>query len=888
MQLFTLEVNGQQRRVISEPDTPLLYILRNDLNLKGVNYGCGSEQCGACKVIIDSQAVPTCKLPIKNVQGLSITTIEGLGMPGKLHHLQQAFIEEQAFQCGYCTPGMVLAARGLLNQNRYPGDDEIRSALENNLCRCGVYDRVRRALKLAIGRPDRTPNYEIRDHISDHPQPGDFPGTLVKTPDLDAWLRINQDGTITVFTGKVELGQGIKSAAALIAAEELDVSVNRILVAPTDSSYSPDEGLTVSSMSLETTGVALRWAAAEARYIMLSVAYEELEAPLERLEVSDGTIKDPLSGRSTDYWQLFGGRTFGRLVTGASRPKSAEQYTLLGRRNPRLDAAAKVSGQTVFIHDLDLPGMVHARILRPPNQSAKLVSIDKRMVEGMPGTLKVFQDGSFIGVICEQEYQAVLALERLEETAKWENRAQLPGQDQIFDDLLSQPGQSYLVKEGTPVDEKIPPVEIPAEAAQILDSTYYRPFQMHASLGPSAAVAHLLDGELKLWVHSQGVYPIRGAVAHVLGMPIDQVRVIHVEGPGCYGHNGADDAALDAALLARAFPGRPVSLKWTRANEHTWEPYGPGMVMHMQASLNSAGEVIAWNHDVWGYPHFGRSRAGGESSGLLAAWQLAEPYSKPQPRPELAPQVGGHRNADPLYAFPQKRIVTHFIPRSPLRTSALRGLGAYANVFAIESFMDELAHSAGIDPLEFRLNHLDDQRAQTVLQAAAEKANWGNPAQTRKEARAWGIAFAQYKNRQCYTAVAVELEFDRENGHINLERVIIAADAGQIVSADGLGNQLEGSFTQAASWTLHEQVIFDQQGITSQDWDTYPIQNFTQAPVIETILINRPGIPFLGAGEAAQGPTPAAIANAIFAAAGIRLRKIPFAPERVKAALLHG
>jgi CO/xanthine dehydrogenase Mo-binding subunit len=371
-------------------------------------------------------------------------------------------------------------------------------------------------------------------------------------------------------------------------------------------------------------------------------------------------------------------------------------------------------------------------------------------------------------------------------------------------------------------------------------------------------------------------------------MQIDQVRVIHMQAPGSYGHNGADDAALDAALLARAFPGRPVSLKWTRANEHTWEPYGPAMVVQLQASLNSAGEVIDWNHDVWSYPHFGRSRAAGNSSGLLAAWHLAEPYSKPHPQPELAPQVGGHRNADPLYAFPQKRIVKHFIPKSPLRTSALRSLGAYANVFAIESFMDELAHSAGIDPLEFRLNHLDDERAQTVLHAAAQKADWGNPKQTDKEGRGWGIAFAQYKNRQCYAAVVVELEVDRGNGHLHLERVIIAADAGQIVSADGLGNQMEGSFTQAASWTLNEQVNFDQQAITSQDWDTYPILNFTQAPQIETILINRPGMPFLGAGEAVQGPTPAAIANAIFAAAGIRLRKIPFTPERVKAALLQG
>jgi CO/xanthine dehydrogenase Mo-binding subunit len=309
------------------------------------------------------------------------------------------------------------------------------------------------------------------------------------------------------------------------------------------------------------------------------------------------------------------------------------------------------------------------------------------------------------------------------------------------------------------------------------------------------------------------------------------------------------------------------------------------MVMQLQASLDAEGTIIGWNHDVWSYPHLGRARTGEKSSGLLAAWHLAEPYSRPELQPILASHVGSHRNADPLYAFPRKRIVKHFIPQSPLRTSALRGLGAYANVFAIESFMDELAHSAGIDPLEFRLNHLRDERARAVLRAAVQKMGWQTHKPNQTGGRGRGIAIAQYKNRQSYAAVAVDLEVDRESGQINLERAVIAADAGQIVSADGLSNQLEGSFIQSASWTLNEQVNFDQQGVTSRDWDTYPILNFTQAPKIETVLINRPGMPFLGAGEAAQGPTPAAIANAVFDAVGIRLREIPFSPKCVQAAL---
>jgi len=885
---FTLKVNGQARIVESHPDTPLLFILRNDLNLKGVKYGCGSEQCGACKVLVDGQAVPTCKLPVKNVQGLAITTVEGLGNPESLHHLQLAFIEEQAFQCGYCTPGMVLAAQGLLNQTRYPSDDEIRAALEKNLCRCGIYDRVRRAIKLAIGRMDDNPKYTLQAHPTHSRPAADLPRILLKYPDLDTWLRINSTDTITIYTGKVELGQGIKTALAFIVAEELDVNVDRIMVAPTDSTHSPDEGLTVSSMSLETSGEALRWAAAEARKVLLSVAYEELEAPLDRLEIQDGKIIDPISGRSTDYWQLYGGKPFGLQVSGSARPKSSGQFNLLGDRNPRLDAVAKVCGQTTYVQDLELPGIVHGRVLRPPDQSAKLVAFEEKAMHGIPGLLKIVHDGDFLGVICEREIQAVEALARLEQAVRWESQSQLPEQDRIYDDLLSQPAQSFLVVDGTPVEGEIRPIARPAGSVQTYAATYFRPFQMHASLAPSAAAALWSDGQLKLWVHSQGVYPIRSTIAAVLAMEVDHIHVTHLEGAGSYGHTGADDAALDAALLARAVPGRPVSLKWTRADEHTWEPYGPAMVMQLQASLDEDGSVIDWNHDVWSYPHFGRARSGQSSSGLLAAWHLEQSFSRPAQQPILASHVGSHRNADPLYDFPQRRIVKHFVPNSPLRTSSLRGLGAFANVFAIESFMDELAHLSSIDPLEFRLQHLQDRRAQDVLQAIADAAHWKDVTLQSQGGRGWGIAFAQYKNRQCYAAVAVEVEVDPEIGNISLLQAIITADAGQIVSADGLSNQLEGSFIQAASWTLHEQVTFDQGVISSRDWDSYPILNFPQAPKIEIVLLNRPGSPFLGAGEAAQGPTPAAIANAIYAAVGIRVRKIPITPQQVRAALKSG
>jgi CO/xanthine dehydrogenase Mo-binding subunit len=497
----------------------------------------------------------------------------------------------------------------------------------------------------------------------------------------------------------------------------------------------------------------------------------------------------------------------------------------------------------------------------------------------MPGVIRVVRDGSFLAVVAEREEQAVAAMEALRKAATWEDETALPSQEALPDHLLNQPEQAFLVVDGKPVDGPIPPIETPAGAAHTLSATYHRPYHMHASLGPSAAVAQLIDGKLTVWTHSQGVYPLRAALARVLGMPEEDIRAIHMDGPGCFGHNGADDAALDAALLARAVTGRPVSLKWTRADEHTWEPYGAATVIKMQASLNTGGDVIDWNHDVWGYTHIGRARSVGNTSGLLAAWHLAKPFTRPQPRPIMAPQVGIHRNADPLYTFPRRRIVKHFLADSPLRVSALRGLGSYANIFAIESFMDELAHAVSVDPVEFRLRHLADERARAVIEAAAEKAG------RRSGGRGRGIAFAQYKNRQSYVAVVVELSVNRASGHIRLERAVVAADAGQIVNPDGVSNQMEGAFIQSASWTLKEQVAFDRHGIISADWYSYPILRFRDAPEIETVLLNRPGQPYLGLGEGAMGPIPAAIANALFDAVGIRLRRVPFTPERVKAAL---
>jgi CO/xanthine dehydrogenase Mo-binding subunit len=712
-----------------------------------------------------------------------------------------------------------------------------------------------------------------------------IPPSLQRNPDLDTWLRIGADGSITVHTGKVELGQGLKTALARIAAEELDVSLARVRIRTADTAEGPDELLTVGSNSLEESGTALRLAAAEARQRLLQLAAAELGVPASTLRVEDGTVRAPGTDRTTSWFELFGGRRFEGRVTGRTRPKDPRAYRLLGRPGPRLGMEALVTGQAIFVQDLRLPGMLHARVVRPPAPGSRLLSLDEAPVKAMPGVVAVVRDGSFLAVAAERSVQAMAAAERLGRLVRWSDPPALPSQAELYSEMRRASARSFPVVDGTALDAPVPPHEPLVGAARTLRASYTRPFQMHASLGPSAAVAHEEDGTLTVWSHSQGVSLLRQALAQALRMPAERLRVVHLEGPGCYGHNGADDVALDAALLARALPGRPVHLQWSREDEHRWEPYGPAMLMDLAASLDAGGRVVDWSHETRSFTHLGRALPLGErSSALVAAWHRDPPMAPPTPRPILAPHMGIHRNADPLYAFPQRRVVKHFLESSPFRTSSLRSLGAYANVFAIESFMDELAHAAALDPLEFRLRQLEDARARDVIRAAAERLGWPAQPRPRRAGRGRGLGFARYKNAKAWCAVALELSVDDASAAIRLERAVVAADAGQVVDPDGLASQLEGGLIQAASWTLKEELRFGREGVRSLDWESYPILRFDEIPEVETVLLDRPGEPWLGAGEASQGPTAAAIANAVFDATGLRLRDLPFTPDKVRAA----
>ncbi|MDF1515821.1 MAG: molybdopterin-dependent oxidoreductase, partial [Anaerolineae bacterium] len=701
--------------------------------------------------------------------------------------MQQAFVDEQATQCGFCTSGMIMATKALLDRSPDPSDTEINQALSGNLCRCGVYHRVYRAVKRAAGHPLPTPVYHIIQGETSTNQKRlsqQIPSTLLRIPDLDDWVQFNTDGTVTLFTGKMEMGQDLRTSIAMIGAEELGVDLHRVQVVMADTRNSPDEGYTASSMSLETSGNAMRFATAEVRHIALSIAYEELEAPLERLVIQDGNIHDPITGRGVTYWSLFGGKQLGVQFNGRVPTKPAALYNIVGQPATRIDLIQKVTGQAVFVHDLDFPNMVHGRIIHPPNPGAHLVDYDQAGTDALPGVLHVVNDGSFLAVIAQREEQAVQAMAYLEEHSTWEPGPDLIKQDRLFDIMLKQPDQPALVVGGIPVDDPIPPVPVPDTTTQTVKAVYSRPYHAHAALGPSAAVAQFIDGTLTIWSHTQGAYPLRAQLSHVLELPDKNIHVIHVDGPGCFGHNGTDDAALDAALLASHYPGHPISLKWMRKDENAWEPYGPAAVISMQASFDKHGNITNWNHDVWGYSHSSRSGGNGKYSSLLASWYLDQPFSPPVLYPMGGTQSGIHRNAEPLYTFPNKRIVKHFLPESPLRVSAQRGLGAYANVFAMESFVDEVANTTGEDPADFRLRYLKDERAIDVIMAVIELASekqseWGR-----------GLAFAQYKNRQCYIATIVDLEVDADSGEIKLRRGFIAADAGQIVNPDGISNQI--------------------------------------------------------------------------------------------------
>jgi len=621
-----------------------------------------------------------------------------------------------------------------------------------------------------------------------------------KPEKLPQRVRFEPDGTVTIATGKVELGQGISTALAQIAAEELGVEFQQIRILPPSTAYSPDEGVTSGSLSIQDGGKALRAACAEAR---------------------------------------------------ARAEKAPQDYRIVGTSVARLDLPGKFAGKPSYIQDMVLPGMIHGRVVRPSFSFKKLLSLEK--AEG----ISVVQDGSFLGVLAEREEDAVAAMKKLRARAKWQPGPEMPADYYAW--LKSHVAQDHVSKETK--DEAAR-----ARGVQRVQAAYRKPFIAHASIGPSCAIARLAGGKLEVWTHSQGIFNLRKELALILRMPEADIVVQHAEGAGCYGHNGADDVALDAALLARGAGGRPVKLQWMRDDEFAWEPCGPAMLVEMEAQLDAAGGVVSWRHDLWsnGCTH----RPGRADKPVLwAAAQIAEPMEiAPASNPPL-PAGGADRNAIPGYDFPDLRVMNHYVRDMPVRASSLRSLGGYGNVFAIESFMDELALAANADPLAFRLKHLKDPRGRAVIEKIAP--NW-------KKGAGHGIAYAKYKNLGAYCAVFAEVEAGKD---LRVTRLVAAVDVGLAINPDGVINQIEGGCIQAASWTLKEAW---RPGVLG--WEDYPILKFSEVPDVKVELLDNRH-PSVGAGECTMGPVAAAIANALHDALGVRVRELPLTPENIAKAI---
>ena len=697
-----------------------------------------------------------------------------------------------------------------------------------------------------------------------------LPISLVANPKLASWVRFSSEGQVMVSPGKVEIGQGIVTALAQIAADELDVDIARLQMVRASTAASPNEGVTSGSLSVQQSGRALRHVCAEVRQIFLAAASDRLGAAIDTLNVENGIISGP-GNVSTSYWELAEDISLDRDATPSVAPKPATQRALAGSSVQRIDLPDKVFARPRFIHDSALPGMLHGRVLRPEVSRAELADLKDDHARAVADLVAVVRDGSFAGVVSETENGAEAALKALRKGATWSTGDTLPDEGDLAAFLKTAPSESTIIDIRTATTT--------SKNTRTIRRQYTRPYIAHASIAPSCAMAQWNGDRVRVWTHSQGVYLLRADLALVLKLPVENITVEHMEGAGCYGHNAADDVALDAVLLAKPANGRPVRVQWSRADEMSYAPFGAAMAIEIEADLDAQNEIVDWRHSIWSNGHAARPGRAAQPA-LLAAFELSAPFPRTiSTNPPQANGGGADRNSVPLYDFPSWQIESHRLLTMPIRTSALRTLGAQGNVFAIESFLDEIATERGEDPLAFRLRHLRDERAKDVIRAAAKRAKWKPDKQS---GIGYGIGFARYKNAGAYCAVVAEIEGGED---IRVRRLTIAVDVGEAINPDGVINQIEGGAIQATSWVLKERVRFNRQRVTSTTWSEYPILRFSEVPDVEVEVIQRPEMDPLGAGEAAHGPVTAAIANAIFDALGVRVRDLPITRESLIAAM---
>lgn len=858
-----LQVNGNRCEIALPEDTTLLLALREELGLRGIRSGCTIGECGACRVLVDGRGELSCQLRLGELSGAHVTTPEGLGGPQSLGRVQQAFFDEQAGQCGYCINGMITAVADYLQQAGDRADEaSVRAALDSQTCRCGTHVRILRAARRLAGLDPREPEGPVDLRLD--ALPGDEPGippALETSPLISDWVEVRSDGDIVFHPGKVELGQGMRTALTQIVASQLGLPPGRVHADTTSTDHSPDQGQTSGSLSVEHGGTALAMAATALRRTLLDVAARLLGSTPDRVSLSESGASDG-TGRSVSWPDLGAAGTGQEKVLESDLP--TWESDAIGAPLAREDLRVKMSGAPAYVQDLAFPGMLYARAILPQTYRGTLVSFDLERARNTAGVEAVVQDGRLILVIGATEHGVVKARDSIAARTRW-----TPARAGFDPDLerfvRGLPSREYVRRR----DEGTAGALAGAEA--VVAATYLRPYQSHGPMSPSAAVAVEEGGRLHVWTHSQGVHPLRREIAAFLEVPESAVVVQHQDGPGCYGLTCSDDAALLAALAARSVPGRPVRFQFTIDQEFAWDPYGPAMLADLSGSLGPDGRIAALRNHVWSDSH--STRANGDGDRLFPAW-ITE---RNLPRPWVGLDEPSARNALPMYDVPLLDVTAHNV-RGPLRTGSLRSLGAFFNVFATESFMDEMACAAGIDPLEFRLRHLTDQRAIDVLEIAAARAGW--QPRTRPSGRGMGIALARYKDTKTYVGMVVELSIDADGRGVEVRRVTVAADAGTVINADGLRNQLEGGVVQGLSRTLFEEVPLLRDGPPRLDWSTYPRIGFRQIPDIDVVLVSRPGMRPLGAGEASTPATPAAVANAIDDAIGVRMREIPFTWEK--------
>jgi nicotinate dehydrogenase subunit B len=689
----------------------------------------------------------------------------------------------------------------------------------------------------------------------------------VSPDEVQGFLVFHPSGDVSVFAGKVDLGTGVQTALMQIVAEELDVPVSRIRYTQGDTASTPDQGTTSGSFSIERGGMQLRRAAATARHVLLARAAGILHADQTQLTIQNGVVSTP-DARQVALGDLVKDAPIALPMDANAPTKPPSDYRIVGKSVPRVDIPDKVAARFTYMQDFRLPGMLHARVIRPPAIGANLLQVDENSLHNIPGIVRVVRIGNFLGVVARTEWAAIKAAQTL--AVKWSDAATLPDQAQLWSVVRATPvAREDVTSAVGDVDQAF------RTATKTCAATYDFAIQTHGSIGPSCAVAQFDGDRVTCWTASQSVHTLRHQLAATLGTSAENVRCIYIAGSGCYGRNGHEDVAADAVLLAHAVR-QPVRVQWMRADEHGWDPKGPPVLIDMRGGLDDNGNVVAWNGAFF-YP------AGGAGNVALVASDLAGLPSDSG----LNPGNVTNDTAIP-YHFPNVYTVAHRLASTPLKPSWIRTPGRMQNTFANEAFLDELAEAAGIDPLDLRLRHIDDPRGQAVLEAIASLAGWrdrARPVRGGPVATGLGFAYVKYELFRTYVAAVAEVEVNNQTGKLRVPRCFVVQDCGQIINPDGVRNQIEGNVIQTVSRVLLEQVTFDRKMVTSLDWASYPILTFPDVPEVVIELIDRPETPPWGTGEASAAVIPAAIANAFFDATGKRLRSVPFTADKVKAAL---